>query len=186
MIWQLFTMPRPRSTIKGKTLATNLSDIHLSSRSGIFFAAAERRLSTETGPARLESVQARLAQCLYLMGSSRTNQAWYLFGTTAQLILSLGLHNRRHSWTSPSGKSPVEAECRKRVFWSAYTLDKYFNIVLGRPGIFRDQDVDQELPARVNDSELGVEAGKQRSVWNQCIMDAPVYHIKYVHSIQCL
>ncbi len=115
------------------------------------------------------------------MGSSRTNQAWYLFGTTAQLILSLGLHSRRHSWTTPSENTVIEAECRKRVFWSAYTLDKYFNIILGRPGIFRDQDVDQQLPARVNDSELGTEAGKKRSAWNQCIMDAPVYHIKYVH-----
>ena len=137
----------------------------------------------ETGPARLESVQARLAQCLYLMGSSRTNQAWYLFGTTAQLILSLGLHSKRHSRTSHTGKGLIEAECQKRVFWSAYTLDKYFNIILGRPGIFRDEDVDQELPARINDSELGTDNFRPRSGWNQCIMDAPVYHIKYVRPV---
>ena len=141
--------------------------------------AAERRLSRETGPVRLESVQARLAQCLYLMGSSRANQAWYLFGTTTQLILSLGLHSQRHSRTPYTGNGLVEEECRRRVFWSAYTLDKYFNIILGRPGMFRDEDIDQQLPARLNDAELGTEKSRPHSGWNQCIMDAPVYHIKY-------
>jgi hypothetical protein len=115
------------------------------------------------------------------MGTSRTNQAWYLFGTTAQLILSLGLHTKRHSRSSHTGSGLIEAECRKRVFWSAYALDKYFNIILGRPGIFRDEDIDQQLPARLNDSELGMDKGKPRTGWNQCIMDAPVYHIKYAH-----
>lgn len=136
----------------------------------------------EIGPARLESVQARLAQCLYLMSSSRTNQAWYLFGTTAQLITSLGLHSRRYSRTTHTRSGLIEAECRKRVFWSAYTLDKYFNIILGRPGMFRDEDVDQQLPARMNDSDLDTDQERPSSSWNQCIMDAPVYHIKYVHS----
>jgi hypothetical protein len=116
------------------------------------------------------------------MCSSRTNQAWYLFGTTAQLILSLGLHSKKHSRTSQTGNGLIEAECRKRVFWSAYILDKYFNIILGRPGIFRDEDIDQELPARSNDSDLDLHQGKARSSWKQCIMDAPVYHIKYVGS----
>lgn len=74
----------------------------------------------------------------------------------------------------------METECRKRVFWSAYTLDKYFRIVLGRPGMFRDEDVDQQLPARKNDSELDMDKDRPHSGWNQCIMDAPVYHIKYV------
>jgi len=134
----------------------------------------------EMGPARLESIQARLAQCLYLMSSSRTNQAWYLFGTTAQLILALGLHNQRYSRSAHPRNCLIEAECRKRVFWSAYTLDKYFNIILGRPGIFRDEDVDQQFPARVNDSELGSDKSDSRSRWTQCVMDAPVYHIKYV------
>lgn len=140
----------------------------------------------ETGTARLESVQARLAQCLYLMGSSRTNQAWYLFGTTAQLILSLGLHSKRHSRTSHTGNGLIEAECQRRVFWSAYILDKYFNIILGRPGMFRDEDVDQQLPSRMNDSELGLNKDRPRSGWNQCIMDAPVYHIKYVYPVSLI
>jgi hypothetical protein len=45
--------------------------------------------------------------------------------------------------------------------------------------MFRDEDIDQQLPARLNDSELGMDQGKPRSCWKQCIMDAPVYHIKY-------
>jgi hypothetical protein len=149
----------------------------------VLFVAAERRLARETGTPRLESVQARLAQCLYLLGSSRTNQAWYLFGTTAQLILSIGLHRQRHSRTSQGAPGPtVEMECRKRVFWSAYTLDKYFSVVLGRPGIFRDEDIDQDFPAQVNDADLVQGNEKPHPPWNQCVMDAPVYHAKLVPS----
>lgn len=141
----------------------------------MFFAAAEQRLSVEPGPVKLESIQARLAQCLYLMGSSRINQAWYIFGTTTQMILAIGLHRKRsHS----SAESPIDAECRKRVFWSAYTLDRYFSVILGRPRVFRDEEIDQELPERVNDADLATHSVGTKSSSKQCVSDAPVFHAK--------
>lgn len=158
--------------LKNATLITGAS--------GALFAAAERKLLTEVGPARLESVQARLAQCLYLLSSSQINRAWYLFGSTAQLILSLGLHRQRSSRTSSKGPGLVELETRKRVFWSAYTLDKYFSVMLGRPGIFRDEDVDQDFPDQVNDADLIDVHQKPALPFQNCVMSAPVYHAKSV------
>jgi len=37
----------------------------------------------------------------------------------------------------------IDEECRKRVFWCAYSLDNYLSAALGRPKIFHDEDVDQ-------------------------------------------
>lgn len=148
--------------------------------SGLLFAEAERRLSKETGHVRLESVQARLAQCIYLLASSRINQAWYIFGTATQMILALGLHRKRFSQTSVAASQLIEVECRKRVFWSAYTLDRYLSVILGRPRIFRDEDVDQQLPDRVNDADLATGAVKSKSAYNQCVSDGPVFHAKFV------
>lgn len=41
-----------------------------------YFRIAQAKLAAETGKARLESVQARLAMCLYLLHTSRPNQSW--------------------------------------------------------------------------------------------------------------
>lgn len=168
-----------------ESLGLNISHLEkvgtsLTLSSGVLFAEAERKLSKETGPVKLESVQARLAQCMYLLASSRINQAWYIFGTATQMILALGLHRKRHSQSSISVAQLIEVECRKRVFWSAYTLDRYLSVILGRPRIFRDEDVDQQLPDRINDADLVTGNGKTKSMYNQCVSDGPVFHAKYV------
>ena len=148
--------------------------------SGVYFAVAERRIADETGPVRLESVQARLAQCIYLLGSSRINQAWYTFGTAGQMVLALGVHQRRFSQSFGGSSSLVEVEMRKRVFWAAYTLDKYLSIILGRPRVFRDEDIDQHFPGRLNDADLTTDASKPKAAQSQCVSDGPVFHAKYV------
>jgi hypothetical protein len=152
----------------------------LISISGIYFAAAERKLLVEPGPVRLESVQARLAQCLYLMGSSRINQAWYIFGTTSQMILALGLHRKQHSQSSGDASGTIEIECRRQTFWSAYTLDRYFSVILGRPRIFHDEDIDQRFPDKLNDIDLATSSVNAKSLHLQSVSDALVFHAKYV------
>ena len=127
---------------------------------------------------RLESVQARLAQCIYLLGSSRINQAWYTFGTASQMVLALGIHRKRFSQSLGSTSNLVEVEMRKRVFWSAYTLDKYLSVILGRPRVFRDEDIDQHFPERVNDADLTANASKPKAAQSLCVSDGPVLHAK--------
>ncbi|GAB7348310.1 hypothetical protein MBLNU459_g6289t1 [Dothideomycetes sp. NU459] len=106
----------------------------------MLFAASEKELLQETGNIRLASVQARLAQCFYLLSQSRINQCWSLFGTTARLALAIGLHRKRRRLPS---SDIIDTECRKRVFWAAYTLDSYLGAALGRPRAFNDEDIDQ-------------------------------------------
>ncbi|KAL1872451.1 hypothetical protein VTK73DRAFT_1529 [Phialemonium thermophilum] len=116
-----------------------------------YFQAAERQLSRETEPATLTSVQALLGCCFYILTRSRLNHCWNLFGTTSRLILALGMHRRKEKFEggapSACGVDLVELECRKRVFWCAYNLDKYLSAIFGRPCAFHDDDIDQDMPS---------------------------------------
>ncbi|EAA60063.1 hypothetical protein AN4828.2 [Aspergillus nidulans FGSC A4] len=143
--------------------------------SAVYFAASEHHLAAETGPVRLASVQARLAQCFYLLGQSRINHCWSLFGTTARLAIAIGLHRGRRRDVKDNF---VEHECSKRVFWCMYSLDNYLSAALGRPRIFHDDEIDQELPAIANDSQITPSGVVPASSNTQSIMLAPVYHAK--------
>ncbi|KAL2814278.1 fungal-specific transcription factor domain-containing protein [Aspergillus granulosus] len=138
-----------------------------------YYAKAEQLLSQETGVPTLESAQARFLMVLYLISSSRANKAWFTLGTAIQLMMALGLHSRRSNRDN-TGENLIRRECRRRTVWCSYTLDKYLSVILGRPRLWHDGDVDEELPARVNDIDLlptRIESPKR-----DCVMDAPVLH----------
>ncbi|KAK2743811.1 finger protein, partial [Colletotrichum kahawae] len=120
-----------------------------------FFAVAEHQLSMEKGEMRLAHVQARLAQCFYLLAQSRLNHCWTLFGITAHLAMALGIHRKsRLDAKSTDRANHIDLECRKRTFWCSYNLNTYLGAALGRPMTFHDEDIDQELPLCIDDEQL--------------------------------
>ncbi|KAH8602909.1 fungal-specific transcription factor domain-containing protein [Bisporella sp. PMI_857] len=143
----------------------------------MYFRASEHQLEAETGPVQLTGIQARLLQCFYLLGQSRVNHCWSLFGTVARLIIAIGVHRRRRSEV-PNSIDMVELECRKRVFWSAYSLDNYLSVVLGRPRIFHDDDIDQELPTVTNDNDILTSGISPATPHPQSIMLAAVHQAR--------
>ncbi|KAF2676811.1 hypothetical protein K458DRAFT_178271 [Lentithecium fluviatile CBS 122367] len=148
-------------------------------KSARYYFASEHQLSKERGAVRLASVQARLGQCFYLLTQSRINHCWSLFGTMAHLAFAIGLNRGRRCDTSAT-VDYIDLESRRRLFWVAYTLDKYLAAALGRPRTFKDEDIDQELPAVVNDSDLHsnrIETSTS-SPYGVALMMAPVEHIK--------
>lgn len=145
-----------------------------------WYAASKYMTSLESGPPRLETIQARLGQCLYLLSSSRANECWYLFGTALQVVTALGLHRKVPPKLSKSGCSYLELELRKRIFWSAYTLDKYLSIMFGRLRLLHDEDLDQELPDEMNDEDLLEEDPARRTGSPDSMMIASVLHYRSV------
>ncbi|KAG2417348.1 hypothetical protein HFD88_008567 [Aspergillus terreus] len=143
-----------------------------------WYAASKHMSSLEAGPPRLETVQARLGQCLYLLSSSRANECWYAFGTALQLVTALGLHRKCPAKVSRNGNSYLERELRKRIFWSAYTLDKYLSVMFGRPRLLHDEDTDQELPDEMNDEDMLEEDPERRTGSADCMMIASVLHFR--------
>ena len=131
-------------------------DVSSLSDSDAFFRCSMALTESETGGPHLESAQARLVQVFYLLMTCRMNQAWYIFGSLLQIISALGMHrrDRRKMHNTSSKLDYAHSQCRKRTFWSAYILDKYMGVVMGRPRHFHDKDIDQEYPDRANDENV--------------------------------
>jgi hypothetical protein len=145
-----------------------------------YYQAAQKIIASETGSVQLESVQARLASTLYLLNTSRLNQAWYLFGTTSQLIIALGLHRK----TSHLQSDYILSECRKRSFWAAYTLDGYFSVMLGRPPFLNDDYADQDYPLALNDSDITQTTVSKKSKGIDCLITASILHAKLARIVR--
>jgi len=147
------------------------------------FAVAISLTDTETGGEKLESIQARLLQDIYLLCTWRYNQAWYTLGNTLQMISIMGLHRRagRNRGFGPDFfRAPdyAKIQCERRTFWAAYVLDKHLSMVTGRPAHFSDDNIDQELPDPVNDEDMKPN-GPFRDQ-GDCYMTGLIRQAKYV------
>ncbi|KUL84180.1 hypothetical protein ZTR_07172 [Talaromyces verruculosus] len=151
------------------------------------FCTAMNLIDLETGFPRLESVQARLIQVLYLLQTSRMNKAWYAFGNAYHVLSSLGLNRRRSRKQNVSFKSMgndfVTLQCAKRVFWVAYIIDKYLSVVFGRSRLLHDEDIDQEFPDYVNDEDMGPCGTVTSETLEDCHIDSLILHAKIARII---
>lgn len=114
---------------------------------------------------------------MFLLSRSRINQCYSIFGTTINLIYTLGIHRERR----PSSTSDLlEIEMQKRVFWSAYVTDKYLSSSLGRPQLLKDDDIDQPLPLLVEDENITSSFLQTTSKDAQVTMRGAIAQIKCV------
>lgn len=151
-------------------------------QSDAFFKVTANLIETETGEPHLESAQARLLQVFYLLMTCRMNQAWYIFGNLLQIIAALGMHrrSRKDKLYSRSRSNYIHSQCRMRTFWSAYILDRYLGVVMGRPRHFHDKDIDQDYPDRVDDANMSP-AGRipsENDDTDECHIDGFIWNIK--------
>lgn len=166
------------------TTSSEMNEDELLGKSDRYFVAAAELTEAETGLPRLESAQARLVQVLYLLQTSRMNQAWYVFGTTSQIVSALGLHRgsgrKRRNSPRQSRSDYINSQCRKRTFWAAYIIDKYLSVVFGRPMQHRDEDIDQDFPDPVNDEDMTPQGPSGSEAQEGCHLDAMIFHAKHV------
>ncbi|KAJ5174051.1 uncharacterized protein N7500_001982 [Penicillium coprophilum] len=153
------------------------SGVNYDEQSERWFALSKLMSSIESGAPQLETVQARLNRSLYLLASSRASECWFAFGMTVQFLTVLNIHRKWPSTMVQEGKGTyLEQELRKRIFWSAYTLDKYLSVMFGRPRLLHDEDFDQELPDEVSDQDLLINDPNLRSGVPDDMMIASVLH----------
>jgi hypothetical protein len=98
----------------------------------------------------LMSVQALLGMSIVIMGTPNQSPAFVLTSSAIKLAQNMGLHRRNQD---PS-LSAAEVEQRKRVFWSAYCLDKDISLQTGQPPAQDEDDMDVELPFENNGAPL--------------------------------
>jgi hypothetical protein len=170
---------------KSRGFSTADDEARSLARSDRLFCEGTRLIREERGLPRLESAQARLVQVLYLLTTSRVNRGWYVFGEALQIISALGLHRGgSRKLQLASGNQTVDhiqSQCRKRTFWTAYILDHYLGIILGRPRHYHDEDIDQDFPDPINDEDMRADASSSRVNSNvDSHLEALIFHAKYV------
>lgn len=176
---------------KSRGFSTAHDEAQSLARSDRLFCEGARLSREEKGPPRLESAQARLVQVLYLLTTSRVNRGWYVFGEVLQIISALGLHrgaSRKLQIASGNHSLDyIQSQCRKRTFWTAYVLDHYLGIILGRPRHYHDEDIDQDFPDAINDEDMRADASASRVNDNvDSHLDALIFHAKYAIRLHLL
>lgn len=89
------------------------------------------------------SLQALLAAQLYLVSVMSLRAASTIGGTLSRLMFHAGFHRCPFRYAQIS---PPEGDLRKRIFWSAYVLDRYLSQALGHPLGIQDSDLDVCIP----------------------------------------
>ena len=90
-------------------------------------------------PSTISSIQAAVGIQLFLLSMLRLNTASRFSGLIIQIAFHLGLHRcpTRYKQFSKS-----EADMRRRVFWSIYSLERFLAQSLGLPLSLKDDDID--------------------------------------------
>lgn len=95
----------------------------------------------------LPTIQLLLSAELYLLTTISLRHASTLAGLTLRLIYHAGLHRCPLRYASLTAH---DCEIRKRIFWSAYAIDRHLSLALGDPNTFQDSDIDVCLSRGMN------------------------------------
>ncbi|KAI2614671.1 fungal-specific transcription factor domain-containing protein [Hypoxylon fragiforme] len=90
-----------------------------------------------------------LLMALYCTRAPRDPGAWTFVGEAMRLCIELGLHRQPRR-----PQLNMEGEMDKRLFWTAYLLDRDISIAIGRPPSISDRDIDVELPYDINEDTI--------------------------------
>ncbi|KAF2864289.1 hypothetical protein K470DRAFT_239136 [Piedraia hortae CBS 480.64] len=116
---------------------------------GIDYFNAARGLLDFVDCRDLASMQALLFIILFLQSSARLSECYVYIGIALRSALRMGLH-RAHNGSS----NHIENELRKRLFWIVLQMDIYVGALLGLPQTLKEEDIDQEFPAEVDDEGI--------------------------------
>ena len=109
-------------------------------------------------PSTLAGLQSLVALQSFLLSMLHLNAASRIGGVIVRVAFHLGLHRCPSRFEQFSF---AEADIRRRVFWSVYTLERYLSQSLGLPLDLKDDDIDVCYP----DNELHQTQGRESTPW---------------------
>lgn len=112
-----------------------------------YFAKAAKILGHSHERPNVEAVETRIILSFYSLALNRRYSAYSLSGTAMRMAIVIGLH--LHIPPSQLGDDPAVCEHRKRVFWTAYIIDRMGASMLGHPPGVQDEEIDIGLPSNV-------------------------------------
>ncbi|KAK5754565.1 hypothetical protein LTS12_015402 [Elasticomyces elasticus] len=96
----------------------------------------------------LDSVRSAVLISVYFMEINWRSAGWVWLGSAVRIAQDLGLHTDRGPYP------PVEAETRRRVWWSIYNWDRITALEIGRPLQIDDEDCDVAEPTPVDEEDI--------------------------------
>ncbi|KAM0427192.1 hypothetical protein ACHAPT_007619 [Fusarium lateritium] len=106
-----------------------------------FYRKASNMIPDILAMASLESIQAFLLLGIYVLPIDPAGLSCTYFGIAIKVATQSNMHLK-----SSGDVSPREAELRKRVWWTAYTLERRICILHGKPVSISRLDIDANLP----------------------------------------
>lgn len=83
----------------------------------------------------IRSVQILILLAIYSLRAPQGPGAWTYIGLAMRACINLGMHRKM----AARGCSMLDSEMSKRIFWTAYSLDRQISIILGRPFAISDR-----------------------------------------------
>ncbi|KAM6536607.1 hypothetical protein FALCPG4_002596 [Fusarium falciforme] len=106
-----------------------------------FYRKASNMIPDILAMASLESIQAFLLLGIYVLPVDPAGLSCTYFGIAIKVATQSNMHHK-----SGDELSAREAELRKRVWWTAYTLERRICILHGKPVSISRLDIDANLP----------------------------------------
>ncbi|KAI2671791.1 transcriptional regulator family: Fungal Specific TF [Penicillium roqueforti] len=108
----------------------------------VFYHAACKLIPDVLLVASHESVQVFLLLATYSLPVSTGGLAYTYYGLAMKMAIQNGMHRKYHGGNCDSRT----IEVRNRLFWTAYTIEKYISILHGRPLSIARSEINADMP----------------------------------------
>ncbi|CZR52338.1 uncharacterized protein PAC_02215 [Phialocephala subalpina] len=129
----------------------------------------------------LETIQGLLLMTIFAINEPQSINAWMVNGVAIRFAIDLGLHRK----SSCPTRSLLRSEMKKRIFWSAYLLDRNISVALGRPFSIQDREINVDLPMQLTDQQL-LEDSAPQETFGPTIYDTSTFRhiirLRQIHS----
>ncbi|KAK3614552.1 hypothetical protein LTR22_027740, partial [Elasticomyces elasticus] len=107
-----------------------------------------RNVNTWSDEFSMDSVRSAVLISVYFMEVNWRSAGWVWLRSAVRIAQDLGLHTDRGPYP------PVEAEMRRRVWWSIYNWDRITALEIGRPLQIDEEDCDVAEPTPVDEEGI--------------------------------
>lgn len=114
-----------------------------------FYVFAMQHVASVREASSIHNLEATVLLILYHLRSESRNGLWHLTGLAMRTVTDIGLHREASTQHLPV----LDAQLRRRLFWSVYALESILAGTLGRPISLSDSDIDQPLPTSIDDAD---------------------------------
>ncbi|WVQ72452.1 hypothetical protein IAR50_002004 [Cryptococcus sp. DSM 104548] len=162
---EMFGYPNRASAAKGSLESKEPKEKDLTTsrlQSELYLSAAYQalRLCSFMANPTVQVLQCQVLIQLYLLVSERAADAWAIGGNMIKQATALGLH--RDPLSLDPHISALEAEVKRRLWWSIASLDTMFSIFFGRPSSINFYTTN--LPQDRADEDLSDAPGSAREL----------------------